>query len=413
MTLAEAWTFPLGAAVVAWIALLACSAQTLLRLWREPVFRFPVLVIESDDWGAGPLEQAEALNRLSSLLQQHRDSTGRVACLSLAVVLAVPDGPTMQRKAGYHRLLLDDARQQPILDALLRARSLGLCELQLHGLEHYWPETLMTYPDPAVVAWLHSAAPASTESLPPPLQSRWIDATTLPSRPHPVPAIREAVAEEVATYARILGASPAIVVPPTFVWTREVEDAWSACGIKVVVTPGLRYTALQSDGSVGGTEDRLWNGLRRAALTYLARTDYFEPRKGRGAEYALGALERDTLRGRPCILENHRNNFLSDSNAVSHAEHELDCLLQTARARFAQLRFASTHDIARAVIEADPGWIVSGWKERLPAFWERLRGAGRLWKLWRWAGLAALGALMVAWLGVSARARAEVGGPVA
>ena len=33
----------------------------MIATWREPVLRRPVLIIESDDWGAGPAEQAHVI----------------------------------------------------------------------------------------------------------------------------------------------------------------------------------------------------------------------------------------------------------------------------------------------------------------------------------------------------------------
>ena len=41
----------------------------------------------------------------------------------------------------------------------------------------------------------------------------------------------------------------------------------------------------------------------------------------------------------------------------------------------------------------DPQWLVLGTPERLPFIWQRLRHAGRLWKLMVLTGLAAIGAM--------------------
>ena len=56
----------------------------------------------------------------------------------------------------------------------------GVFALQLHGLEHFWPPTLMASGAAAVAAWLRQPVPATTERLPSHLQSRWVDAGTLP-----------------------------------------------------------------------------------------------------------------------------------------------------------------------------------------------------------------------------------------
>ena len=45
-------------------ALIAVQRKRLSALWREPMLRVPVVIFESDDWGAGPPEQADCLRRL-------------------------------------------------------------------------------------------------------------------------------------------------------------------------------------------------------------------------------------------------------------------------------------------------------------------------------------------------------------
>ena len=85
-----------------WAAVLLAFAGPLVARWREPVLRQPVLIIESDDWGAGPLAQADALNRLSALLQRVRDGSGRPAVMTLGVVLEVPDGPRIAEIGRAH-----------------------------------------------------------------------------------------------------------------------------------------------------------------------------------------------------------------------------------------------------------------------------------------------------------------------
>ncbi|NWG74418.1 MAG: hypothetical protein HXY24_07395, partial [Rubrivivax sp.] len=113
------------------------------RAWREPVLRHPVLIVESDDWGAGPLEQAAALREIAHVLARHRDATGRTPVMSLALVLAVPDGMAIRSGEAYRRVALDDPRFEPVRQALRAGRERGVFALQLHGLEHYWPPALL------------------------------------------------------------------------------------------------------------------------------------------------------------------------------------------------------------------------------------------------------------------------------
>src|SRR5688572_17533742 len=79
--------------------------------WREPVLRDPVLIIESDDWGYGPLEQAQRLRELARLLARHQDHTGHPAVMTLGVILAGPDTQRIAQDgcARYHRTSLAEA----------------------------------------------------------------------------------------------------------------------------------------------------------------------------------------------------------------------------------------------------------------------------------------------------------------
>lgn len=381
----------------------------LMALWIEPVLRQPVLVVESDDWGAGPLVQAEALDRLIAVLARHTDHTGRQPTMNLAVILAVPDTQAFKEGGQYRRLRLDEPAHAPVRNSLLRGQSTGVFSLHLHGMEHYWPPSLMISGLTEVQAWLQQPTIPATEDLPSHLQSRWVDASVLPSRPHPRDVVQLAAREEVHAFQEIFGVSPRVVVPPTFVWTRDVEAAWSELGIETLVTPGYRYTCRDADGGSGGAEGPIVNGQRSSRLTCVVRTDYFEPRKGRGAAHALAALDRDVALGRPCVLENHRDNFCGDAALRDGSLAELDVLLREALARHPALRFMSTVELGRILRDRDPHWLVLDWRGRLTVFWQRVRASGRPWKLMRLCGISAPLSWIVRHLGAQRRPAAGPG----
>jgi hypothetical protein len=95
-----------------WVAVAGYCLLLLARLWREPVLRRPVVILESDDWGPGPEQHAESLRRLADLLVRFRDSRGRHPTMTLAVVLAVPDTEHMRihGTSGYSRVSLSAPR---------------------------------------------------------------------------------------------------------------------------------------------------------------------------------------------------------------------------------------------------------------------------------------------------------------
>src|SRR5574340_1681688 len=135
----------LAMVMLLWAGVLLAFAGPLVARWSEPVLRHPVLIVESDDWGAGPLAQADALTRLSALLQRVRDRNGHPAVMTLGVVLEVPDGERIAA-AGcteYHALPLADARFDRVRDAIQRGTAAGVFAPQLHGQCHYWPPALL------------------------------------------------------------------------------------------------------------------------------------------------------------------------------------------------------------------------------------------------------------------------------
>lgn len=380
--------------LVIWCGLLGFYASDLHRRWREPVLRYPVLVIESDDWGAGPLEQAQALDSLRQVLKGHHDQTGRHPVMTVGVILGIVDRAAMAAASpfDYIRLALDDARLAPVLTALRTGIRDGVMAPQLHGLEHYWPPALMAAAktDEQVAAWLAGEGIARSEDLPSHLQSRWTDAAALPSRPIPEAEINQAAAQEAEMYARIFGMAPTVAVPTTFVWNDAVERAWAAHGVACIVTPGTRHENRDGQGHPSGNGRTILNGERgQGGVLYLVRDNYFEPALGHRAEDGLAALARQTERGRPTLLETHRFNFLCAPTQSEAALGELNRLLTEACARYPTLRFLATQEIAEAMARDDRELIETEIRPRLHAWLARIRTLPRFWKLARLSGLAA------------------------
>lgn len=372
-------------------SLLLYYRRDLWALWREPMLRDPVMIIESDDWGAGPVAaQATALNRLAEVLSRYRDQNGRHPVMTLALVLAVPDGRAISLDGQYHRLQLDDPLFAPVLQAIERGRAAGVFALQLHGMEHYWPAALMASSDPAVKAWLTAEPPGTTEKLPSPLQSRWVDASVLPSRPLEPAVVEAAIKEETGLYQCLFGEPPRVAVPPTFVWTETVERAWARAGVECVVTPGLRSACRNAEGLPDCDSGPFYNNQPGQGVAYLVRDDYFEPERGHRAERGLQALAHKWDERRPCLLETHRSNFIGDAASATRSLAEIDRLYALALAHHPGLRFASSEELGRALRDGDSAWIEENVRVRLAAWLSRARALRGYWKGARLTGLAGL-----------------------
>jgi hypothetical protein len=373
-----------------WTAVLLAFAGPLVARWREPVLCHPVLIIESDDWGAGPLAQADALRHLSALLQRVRDRSGRAAVMTLGTVLEVPDGARIDASdcTEYHALPLTDPRFGSVRAAMQDGIAANVFAPQLHGQCHYWPPAVLAaaQAEIKVRGWLTAPEPAATEDLPSHLQSRWVDASSLPSHALAPESIRHAVAAEAAAYHAVFGSAPQVAVATTFVWDDAVEAAWAQAGVGAVITPGRRATCRNAAGQPGCVDATMLTGERsRAGQTYLVRDVYFEPALGHDPQRLVAGLLARSRRGRACLVETHRFNFL---RALDASLATLEAGLNAALSACTAVRFLTPLELARAIQDRDPAWIESRWMPRLAAWRARLDDIPRFRRLSRLSGLA-------------------------
>jgi hypothetical protein len=380
----------LATLLIFWILVLLIFFAPLSARWCEPVLRQPVLIIESDDWGAGPLIQADALNHLIRLLEGVRDCSNRAAVMTLGIVFEVPDGTRIIATSPpiYHALSLTDARYHDVRFAIQRGIQAGVLIPQLHGQCHYWPPALMAVAltDDKVRNWLTTPEPASTEDLPSHLQSRWIDATSLPSKALESDALSLAIAIEVATYQAVFNSVPQVAVATTFIWTPAVEAAWAKAGIEIIITPGRRYSYRNAEGKPDGVAAEILSGQRSTAgQTYLVRDVYFEPTQGHLSQRLVDGLLTQTRLGRACLVETHRYNFLqAQATSLAALEHGLKAALLACPT----LRFLSPLELAHALQTHDPEWIETRLNRRLSVWCARLHEIPRFRRVTQACGLA-------------------------
>jgi hypothetical protein len=360
------------------------ARREIIANWHEPVLRRPVLIIESDDWGAGPASQTAVLEEIACLLAGFSDCDGHQPVMTLGMVLATADGAMIKSSRAYQRYLISTHTHRPLLDAISSGTGKGVFDVQLHGLEHFWPPALMAASecDHSVRAWLDRSPDAFTEELPAPLQSRWVDASVLPARQLESENIKLAVKEEVAGFQAIFGCAPGVVVPPTFVWNAGVEQEWAAAGIGVIVTPGRRYETRDGAGKPAGEGYPLHNGQTgENGIVYMVRDVYFEPSLGHKAVQALGALALKVELGRPALFETHRFNFLGADEKKEQSLEQLKGLLQGALIAWPSMAFLSTGKLAMVLKNRDPEWVEQGLLRRVHVWIRRLKELPRLRKL--------------------------------
>jgi hypothetical protein len=367
-------------ALLAWlvltVVLFSRQAAILRALWREPTLAHPVVIVESDDWGPGPVSDAQALEGIAAILAGVRDSEGVPAVMTLGVVLGKPDGAGILADdcRRYHRSTLDEPRYLPIVQAIQQGCAAGVFALQRHGLEHCWPASLLdrAHEDAALHAWLADPA-ARSEALPSALQSRWVDAAVLPSRAIPETEIRAAVDEEAALFRRIFGEAPPVAVPNTFVWAEAVEHAWAASGVRCVVTCGRQYEGRAADGGLMPATRQILNGdAGPSGVRHVVRDAYFEPIRGHRAEQVWQAVAERTALARPTLLETHRESFIAAPDVARQSLAELSRALEGIAQRHPDVRFLSTAALADALGSPGGVLLLHGRAKRLGVFLRRV-----------------------------------------
>jgi hypothetical protein len=190
-----------------------------------------------------------------------------------------------------------------------------------------------------------------------------------------------------------MGAPPEVAVPPTFVWTRDVESAWARAGIRVVVTPGRQSEGRDAEGRLTFADRLFFNGARGPdGLQYVVRDCYFEPSLGHTHEQALLAVADKSDRGRPALVEMHRMNFIGPEARAQDALRELRRFIESVSSRFKTVRFMSTAELA-AHYRGPSDLLETRYASRVHFLLRRLSDVSRLRKL-----ALVTGAILPAWL---------------
>lgn len=377
--------------LLAVLAFAVLHRADLRALWNEPVLAQPVLIVESDDWGPGPVADADALAVIARRLAAVRDRLGRPAVMTLGVVCGLPDGAAMLADdlVRYRRRTLDAPEFAAIVDAMRAGCDAGVFALQRHGMEHFWPAALLARArvDAALRAWLADPQ-ARSEALPSHLQSRWIDASVLPSRPLDPAAVEHAVDEEARLLERLFGAAPVVAVPNTFVWDDTVERAWAGRGVRCIVTPGCRIEGRDGRGALTPPTRAVRNGECTAGgLMQLVRDDYFEPIRGHRAEQVWQAVAAKRRLGRPVLLETHRESFAGATAVARAAIDELERALRGVLERHPDVRFLSSAELADELTAAETAFVIRSLPRRVAVFLARVEHEPSLRRFLKYSGL--------------------------
>jgi hypothetical protein len=300
-------------------------------------FGRPLLVLQSDDWGRVgvrdregweqlrnlglnlgersydfySLETADDVAAIASLLQRHRDSTGRPACLGMNFILANVDFARVSAnncRQIYLRSLTDglpDGWKRPgLFEAYREGISAGVLSPALHGMTHFCRTAVERHLDDpgergdllrtlwkAGVPYIHWRMP-------------WIGFEYwAPGRPGEEEFLASGVQENlmdsaVESFTGFFSKAPRSACAPGYRANKSTHDAWAKRGIRVAQNGPGSAMPPHFDGS---------------GMLHLYRSMDFEPAAGQefSVDACLRVAEDCFARGLPAIVSVHSINFHS------------------------------------------------------------------------------------------------------
>jgi hypothetical protein len=355
--------------------------SVLRRVWRRGRSRLPVegftfgrplVVFESDDWGRVgvrdregweelrdlgvnlgersydfySLETAEDVAAIVSLLERHRDSTGRSACLGTNFILANVDFAKVSAN-NFRRVCLrtlteglpDGWKRPGLFEAYREGISAGVLSPALHGTTHFCGPAVERHLNDsgergaflrtlwkAGVPYIHWRMPwigfeywdtektGQDDFLPSSVQQSLIDSG-------------------VESFTRFFSKPPRSACAPGYRANKSTHNAWAKRGIQVAQNGPGSAMPPHFDG----------NGI-----LHLYRSMDFEPAVSR--EFSVGAClqvaEDCFARGLPAIVSVHSINFHSTiSDFRSRTLGCLDEFLSALEARHPDLLYVRDEDL--------------------------------------------------------------------
>jgi hypothetical protein len=353
-------------------------------------FGRPLVLLQSDDWGRVgvrdregweelqalgvnlgersydfySLETADDVAAVVSLLERHRDSNGRAACLGMNFIVANVDFAKVcanNFRAIHLRALADglpDGWNRPgLFEAYRDGISAGVLSPALHGTTHFCrPAVERQLSDPgergallrnlwkAGVPYIHWRMP-------------WVGFEYWDSDPAeqdflPLGAQQCLIDSAVENFARFFSIAPRSACAPGYRANQSTHEAWAKRGIQV---------------AQNGPGSAMPPHFDRLGILHLYRSLDFEPASGQdfSMDSCLRAAENSFAHGLPAIVSIHSINFHSTlKDFRSQTIALLDEFLTALEAKHPDLLYVRDEDVYDLV---DKGTLHSSQSEvRVP-----------------------------------------------
>ncbi len=351
---------------------------------KKSIFRHPVIVIESDDWGTIRMKDRKVLNSIQNIerswaddpymqldrlesnddveslfevLLRHRDSHGNYACITANCILQNPDFKAI-KESNFERFvgvsLMNIIDEYPDCDRVLniqkRGIELGLFFPQFHGREHIhirrWLDGLKRD-----ISFLRKAFEFGlisfhqTKKLP--CVAYFMDAMN-PVDKQNLTEIVHIVKDGLEMFHQQWGYRSDTMIAPCYFWNSSMEAELESSGIGAF--QGLR---IQKHSDVGASKQAFKKiphkqfSKNKSGQFYFVRKAFFEPSLNPNKDWVdacLAEISKALSRDNVAIICSHRLNYIGSINRDNRDRNlgNLDNLLRKIKQKFPDCLFANS-----------------------------------------------------------------------
>jgi len=350
----------------------------------------PVLVIESDDWGAirmpdttvyeslkksglavdqssydrvDCLESREDVFSLLEVLDQIRNSSGSCPVFTLNMIMGNPDFKKIKAD-DFSRFHHEDLRvsydryhgDSPVFE-LLEAVKRGVVVPQFHGREHLnlglWLHDLSHSYSQTRLAFDHGFYGLTTKTSSG-VQKNYL-AAYWAERHSDLPEMRASMEDGIRIFRDVFGFTPKTMVPPNYVLPEELECVAARNGISAI--QGQRGQLVPNPGDRSARIRRSYTGEKNSfGQIYMVRNVKFEPFENPSKDWVSSGLKEVSSAfslGVPAIVSTHRANYVSGLSSANRQNSLvlLDQFLRQVVQRWPDTVFMSSDSLASMLEE--------------------------------------------------------------
>ncbi len=350
-----------------------------------------IVVIESDDWGSirmpskavyhslikqGHKVDKLTFNRCDSLasetdlkalfevLDSVKDRNGNPAVITANTIMTNPDFDAIKASGFskyYYEPFTETLKRYPehrnAFSVWKEGIQSGVFHPQFHGREHLnvtrWMKALQNNTGKVRLAFelgMYDISEDTSIS-----ENTFVDAFNLEST-NELEFQKQSIIEGLDLFESIFGFRSMTMIPPCYIWSRELEETMSENGIRGIQGGWYQLIPTTKGNDKFRRQFNYPGKKNRHHLEYLIRNAHFEPTEDKEKDWVsmtLIRIETAFKCGRPAVISAHRLNFigyLEPDNRTKNL-YLLSQLLKIIVRKWPNVEFMSSDELVKLMIK--------------------------------------------------------------